>query len=466
MKQSSEMAGEKILVIDDEPHILDLIKIRLESQGYEVIPAMTGTEALATAKRVVFDLAIIDLMLGQGQDGLSVMEDLFLINPQIPVIILTAHGSIANAVEAMSRGAYCYLTKPYKPEELSLHVKNALEKRRLTKEIAVLKTMLEERTQEKNIIAHSPKMKEVIRQVRHAARTDATIALYGESGTGKELIAQIMHLKSPRANGPFVPVNCGALPEGLLENELFGHSKGAYTDARESHTGLFAQANNGTIFLDEIGNTTPSLQIKLLRVLQEKELRPLGGDRTIKVNVRVIVASNRDLARAVEKGEFREDLFYRVHVVPLYLPPLRERREDIPFLADHFLRQFCKDSDKHIKGFTPGAMQKMMLYHWPGNIRELKNCIERAVILTTHDLIDEQDMLQLSAEPPSSARPAEQNLFLSYEKAKQDFERGYLTQLLCQVRGNITYAAKIAERYRGDLYRLMKKYSLKPADFK
>lgn len=464
--QNQEATKEKILVIDDEPNILDLIKMRLESQGYEVIPAMTGLEALDTAKKVVFDLAIIDLMLGQGQDGLIVMEDLFLINPNIPVIILTAHGSITNAVDAMSRGAYCYLTKPYKPEELSLHVKNALEKRRLTKEIAALKTMLEERSQEKNIIARSPKMKEIIRQVRHAAQTDATIALYGESGTGKELIAEIIHLKSPRAKGPFVPVNCGALPEGLLENELFGHMRGAYTDARDSHIGLFAQANNGTIFLDEIGNTTPALQIKLLRVLQERELRPLGGDKTIKVNVRVIVASNRDLQKAVEKGEFRDDLFYRIHVVPIYLPKLRERKEDIPFLADHFLKQFCQGAGKEIKGFSPTAMQKMMLYHWPGNIRELKNTIERAVILTTHDLIDEQDLIHISSAQQDNAPAAEKQGAPSYENAKQDFEKSYLTQLLYQVHGNVTHAAKIANRYRGDLYRLMKKYGLKSDDFK
>ncbi|MEI6125061.1 MAG: sigma-54 dependent transcriptional regulator [Pseudomonadota bacterium] len=464
--QSQKPTREKILVVDDEPNILDLIKMRLESQGYEVMPAMTSEEALAMTRRVVFDLAIIDLMLGQGEDGLKVMEDIFLINPHIPVIILTAHGSISNAVEAMSRGAYCYLTKPYKPEELSLHVKNALEKRRLTKEIAVLRTLLEERSQERNIVAHSPKMKEIIRQVRHAAQTDATIALYGESGTGKELIAEIIHLKSPRAKGPFVPVNCGALPEGLLENELFGHIRGAYTDARESQMGLFAQANNGTIFLDEIGNTSPALQVKLLRVLQERELRPLGGDRTIKVNVRVIVASNKDLQKAVERGEFRDDLFYRIHVVPIYLPPLRERKEDIPFLADTFLKQFCKGISKEIKGFSPTAMQKMMLYHWPGNIRELKNTIERAVILTTHDLIDEQDLIHISSGREETAAPAEKSIDLSYENAKQNFEKGYLSQLLHQVQGNVTHAAKIAKRYRGDLYRLMKKYGLKAEDFK
>ena len=459
---------EKILVLDDEPHILDLIQMRLESQGYEVITAATGEEALAKARTTVVDMAVMDLMLGDGPNGIAVMEQLLLINPHVPVIILTAHGTINNAVEAMSRGAYCYLTKPYKPEELTLHVKNALEKRRLTSEIATLKHMLEERSQEKNIIAHSPRMREIIRQVQQAAQTDATIAVYGESGTGKELIAEIIHLRSKRSTGPFVPVNCGALPEGLLENELFGHMRGAYTDARESRMGLFAQAEKGTIFLDEIGNTSPALQVKLLRVLQERELRPLGGDRSIKVDVRVIVASNKDLQKAVERGEFRDDLFYRVHVIPIYLPPLRERREDIPLLADHFLKHFNKSVGKEIKGFTPSAIQRMMLYPWPGNIRELKNTLERAVVLTMHDVIDVPDLIPRASlqEAATTATAAAPSLSATYEDAKQDFEKHYLEHLLRQTQGNVTNAAKIADRYRGDLYRLMKKYGLKSEDFK
>lgn len=460
------MTKEKILVVDDEPHILDLIKIRLESQGYEVIPAGEGEKALAQARDQVFDLAIMDLKLSQGDNGLDIMEKLLLINPHLPVIILTAHGTIANAVEAMKKGAYSYLTKPYKPDELLLHVKKALEKQRLTKEIANLRTLLEERFQIKNIIGRSPKMEEIFCQVERAARTEATIAIYGESGTGKELIAKTIHLQSPRANGPFVPINCGALPEGLLENELFGHIKGAYTDARESKEGLFAQADGGTIFLDEIGDTTPPLQVKLLRVLQEKEFKPLGGDRSVKVNVRVIVASNKNLKKAVEKGEFREELFYRVHVVPIYLPPLRERKEDIPLLADHFLRKYNQEMAKDIRGFTPAAMQKMMLYHWPGNIRELENTIERAVVLTTHDLMEVEDFFPLVAYPEKIADKPDKDGIHSYKETKEEFEKEYLVQLLRQTRGNVSQAAKLAKRYRGDLYRLMKKYGFKGQDFK
>jgi len=465
MPENTEAGGQKILVVDDEPNIRELIQMRLASQGYEVIATANGAEALSAAKRAVLDLAIVDLKLGPEENGLRVMEQLFLINPQLPVIILTAHGSIENAVEAVKKGAYSYLTKPYKPEELILHIKNALEKQRLSQRVATLEAMLQERFQAKSIVAQSPRMKEALEQVERAAQTDATIAIYGESGTGKELIAQIIHLQSRRSRGPFVALNCGALPEGLLENELFGHTRGAYTDARETRLGLFAQADKGTIFLDEIGDTSPALQVKLLRVLQERELRPLGGERAIKVDVRVIVASNRDLRQAVEKGAFREDLFYRIHVVPIYLPPLRERREDIPLLVDLFVQQFRAEMGKEVTGVAPAAMQKMMLYHWPGNVRELKNVIERAVILTTHSLIDEQDLMHMTRAGDGQSSAAGTG-YPAYKDAKEDFEKGYLIQLLSQVKGNVVQAAKLAQRYRGDFYRLMKKYGLKAEDFK
>ncbi len=463
MPESSEESRAKILVVDDEPHIRDLIKIRLGSQGYDVIEAASGAEARAAAAQTVLDLAIIDLKLGETEDGLQVMEQLLLINPQMPVIILTAHGSIENAVAAVKKGAYSYLTKPYKPEDLTLQVKNALEKQRLTKEVTILKGMLQERFAVKNIIGNSPPMQEILRQVERAARTDATIMLYGESGTGKELIAQIIHLQSRRSRGPFVAVNCGAIPEGLLENELFGHTRGAYTDARDTKIGLFTQADKGTLFLDEIGDTSAGLQIKLLRVLEEKEFKPLGGERSVKVDVRIIAASNKNLQEAVARGTFREDLFYRIHVVPISLPPLRDRKEDIPPLVEHFIRQFSKELGKEVKGLTPAAMQKLMLYHWPGNIRELKNVLERAMILTSHNLIDEQDLLHMAYPAGGTAERAR---YPSFKQAKEDFEKGYLMQLLTQTQGNVVQAAKLAQRYRGDLYRLMKKYGLKAEAFK
>jgi two-component system response regulator GlrR len=310
-------------------------------------------------------------------------------------------------------------------------------------------------------------MKEILSQVERAAQTDATIVLYGESGTGKELIAQIIHLQSRRSRGPFVALNCGAIPEGLLENELFGHTRGAYTDAREAKMGLFTQADKGTLLLDEIGDTSPALQVKLLRVLQEKEFKPLGGERSVKVDVRVIVASNKNLQEAVARGTFREDLFYRIQVVPIYLPPLRERKEDIPPLVEHFIKHYSKELGKEMKGITPAAMQRLMLYPWPGNIRELKNVLERAVILTSHNLIDEQDLLHMTHPahgPEHLAR--DKTLYPSFKIAREEFEKGYLIQVLTQVRGNVVQAAKLAQRYRGDVYRLMKKYGLKAEDFK
>jgi len=467
MPESNSESRAKILVVDDEPNIRDLIKMRLVSLGYEVTEAAGGAEARAAAAQVVLDLAIIDLKLGTGEDGLQVMEQLFLINPQLPVIILTAHGSIENAVDAIKKGAYSYLTKPYKPEELAVQVKNALEKQRLTKEVTLLKGMLQERFAVKNIVGQSPQMKEILSQVERAAQTDATIVLYGESGTGKELIAQIIHLQSRRSRGPFVAINCGAIPEGLLENELFGHTRGAYTDAREAKMGLFTQADKGTLLLDEIGDTSPALQVKLLRVLQEKEFKPLGGERSVKVDVRVIVASNKNLQEAVARGTFREDLFYRIQVVPIYLPPLRERKEDISPLVEHFIKHYSKELGKEIMGITLAAMQRLMLYPWPGNIRELKNVLERALILTSHNLIDEQDLMHMT-HPGHGPEPLarDNTLYPSFRIAREEFEKGYLIQLLTQVRGNVVQAAKLAQRYRGDLYRLMKKYGLKAEDFK
>jgi two-component system response regulator GlrR len=346
-------------------------------------------------------------------------------------------------------------------------VKNALEKQRLTKEVTLLKGMLQERFAVKNIVGQSPQMKEILSQVERAAQTDATIVLYGESGTGKELIAQIIHLQSRRSRGPFVAINCGAIPEGLLENELFGHTRGAYTDAREAKMGLFTQADKGTLLLDEIGDTSPALQVKLLRVLQEKEFKPLGGERSVKVDVRVIVASNKNLQEAVARGTFREDLFYRIQVVPIYLPPLRERKEDIPPLVEHFINHYSKELGKEMKGITPAAMQRLMLYPWPGNIRELKNVLERAVILTSHNLIDEQDLLHMT-HPAHGTEPRahDKTLYPSFNTAREEFEKGYLIQVLTQVKGNVVQAAKLAQRYRGDVYRLMKKYGLKAEDFK
>ncbi|MCR4320083.1 MAG: sigma-54 dependent transcriptional regulator, partial [Candidatus Brocadiaceae bacterium] len=289
-------------------------------------------------------------------------------------------------------------------------------------------------------------------------KTDCTVAIYGESGTGKELIARAIHHKSNRTKGPFITLNCGAIPEGLLENEFFGHIRGAFPGAYESKEGLFVQGDGGTIFLDGIGNTSPALQVKLLIVLQEREVKPIGGTKSVKVNVRVIVASNTDIQKAVNEGKFREDLFYRIHVVPIYIPPLRERKDDIPLLATYFMTGFCKVLKKDIKGFTPAAIQRMMLYDWPGNIRELQSKVEHAVVMANKDIIATEDLF-------TSANTLKNN-FNSYRDAKERFEREYLENLLRINKGNITNASKTAKRYRADIYKLIKKHNINPENYK
>jgi two-component system response regulator GlrR len=386
------------------------------------------------------------------------MENLLLLYPDLPVIILTAYGTIEGAVTATKKGAYSYLTKPFDPKELLLKVKNGLEKQRLAFQVKTLQTLVEEKYGFANIVGRSEKMVRVFEQINQVARTDFTVRIYGESGTGKELVAKAIHCHSLRQNAPFIAVSCASLPESLLESELFGHEKGAFTDAHQARKGLFSLADKGTIFLDEICETPPSLQVKLLRVLQEHEFKPVGSERTQKVDVRVITATNKDLKKEVEEGRFREDLFYRIQVIPLDLPALRQRKEDIPLLAEHFLKMYSKKLGKKMDGVAPEALQKMMLYDWPGNVRELENKIEYAVAMSGGSRITPEDIL-LSGVP--------QNLGLkTFDEAKQEFEKEYLRQLLGTTKGNFQKAAKMAKRQRSHLYYLMKKYGLKPSDFR
>jgi two-component system response regulator GlrR len=331
------MAAGNILVVDDDPNLLELLRIRLESGNYQVTTALKEEEALKAAQGQVFDLSIVDLKLAQG-DGITLMQALHLINPQMPVIILTAHGSIESAVEAMRKGAYSYLTKPFEAQDLFFQMERALENRRLSSEVNRLKNLLKEKYDFDNIVAKSGKMQRVLEMVARIAHTDSTVYIHGESGTGKELIAKAIHLASARKNKAFIALNCAALPETLLESELFGHEKGAFTGAIRSTKGLFTQAHEGSLFLDEIGDMSLSLQAKLLRVLQERQFYPVGSERSVEVDVRVVVATQKDLEDAVKQGGFREDLFYRIHVIPIRLPPLRERKEDIPPLVEHFLK--------------------------------------------------------------------------------------------------------------------------------
>ena len=455
--KSATISG-KVLVVDDDRNLLDLLKMRLESANYEVVTALSEEDAIKAVKSQVVDLSIVDLQLAH-QDGISLMEEFHLILPDIPVIILTAYGSIESAVEAMKKGAYSYLTKPFEPQDLLLQIERALENRRLNVEIKRLKGLLEERYDFTNIVARSEKMRRVLEIVSQIAKTESTVYIHGESGTGKELIAKAIHLASERKNKPFVAINCAALPEALLESELFGHEKGAFTGAVRSTKGLFTQAHQGTIFLDEIGDMPLSIQAKLLRALQERQFYPIGSEKPIEVDVRVIVATQKDLEGQVKQGLFREDLFYRIHVIPVHLPPLRERKEDIPLLVEHFLKKFSEQIKKEMKGLTPQAIQKLMLHEWPGNVRELENAVEYAVVMTQQDTITEDLILQtngtLSQEPLKPLK-----------EARDTYEKGYLIHLLEICEGNVTKASKLAGKYRADFYDLMKKHNLKSEDFK
>jgi two-component system response regulator GlrR len=448
----------RILVVDDDRNLLELVKMRLESAGYDVTTALREEDAVEAVKNRVFDLSVVDLQLVH-QDGISLMEDLHLVLPEMPVIILTAYGSIESAVEAMKKGAYSYLTKPFEPQDLLLQIERALENRRLTVEIERLKGLLEERYDFANIVARSEKMKKVLEMVSQIAGTESTVYIHGESGTGKELIAKAIHLASERKNGPFVAINCAALPETLMESELFGHEKGAFTGAVRSTKGLFTQAHGGTFFLDEIGDMPLSIQAKLLRALQERQFYPVGSEKPVEVDVRVIVATQKDLENHVKQGLFREDLFYRIHVIPIKLPPLRERKEDIPPLVEYFLNRFSLQMKKEVRGLMPQAMQKLMLYEWPGNVRELENTVEYAVAMTQQNMIAEELILQpKGAASEESLRPL--------KEARDAYEKGYLIRLLEFCEGNVTKAAKLAGKYRADFYDLLKKHNLKSDDFK
>ena len=447
----------KILVVDDDANILKVIKMRLEAEGYQVTTAAEANTAQQLANKNMFDFAQVDLKLN-GINGIQLMETLHQLNPEMPVIILTAYGTIKSAVEAMRKGAYSYLTKPFNYDELLLQTKNCIEKTRLTKEIKSLKKMVKDRYGFDNIIGRSLQMEKVLEQVAKAADSDSTICIEGESGTGKELIAKSLHLASSRADKQFVAINCAAIPETLFESELFGYKKGAFTGATQNKEGLMFQAQGGTFFLDEISEMPLSMQAKLLRVMQEKEFFPVGGRKTVKMNIRFIATSNKNLKEEVKKGTFREDLFYRIYVIVIHLPPLRERKGDIPVLSHYFLDKLSKDMDKKITGFSSRALQKLMLHTWPGNVRELQNTIESAVAMANENIISDELILPALNTEDSNLKPL--------KDAKENFEKNYLLQLVELTEGNMAQAARLAGKYRADLYELLKKYDLKPSNFR
>lgn len=451
------MEQEQVLVVDDDQGLLKLLEMRLTAMGFAVTTCADAETALDLVRRQRFDLVITDLRLA-GADGLAVMEEARALHPDLPVLILTAHGSIPSAVEAMQRGAVGYLTKPFEDKDLAVWIGKALAQPRMRREIRRLKQLVSELYGLDQVAAKSPAMQALLQQVARVADTDATICLTGETGTGKEVIARIIHCNSRRADGPFVAVNCGAIPESLFESELFGHVKGAFTGAVSGHRGLFQSADGGTLFLDEIGEMPPAVQVKILRALQTREVLEVGATRPVKVDVRIITATNKDLAQAVKAGTFREDLFYRIQVIPLTVPPLRARREDIPLLAQMFLRQSVERVGKLVRGFTPEAMQKLLTYHWPGNVRELEHAIEKAVILSPREMITADLLPGGDGAPTGAIKPL--------TEAKEEFERNYLKELLALSGGNISRASQMAGRYRTDFYKLLKKYGLHPAEGK
>ncbi len=451
------MAPGNILIVDDDRNLLELMGMMLQSAGYEVTTAHDGEGALSAVKGDAFDLAVVDLRL-PGTDGISLMREFHQINPEMPVIILTAHSSVKSAVEAIRMGAFNYLAKPFDLDELLLQIERALENRRLHSEVKRLEGILEERYTFSNIVANSPGMQSVLSLVARIAPTDSTVCIYGESGTGKEIVAKAVHFASSRKDKAFTAINCAAIPETLLESELFGYEKGAFTGAVRNSKGLFAQTDGGTLFLDEIGDMPLSLQAKLLRVLQERQFYPLGSEKPLNVDIRLIVATNKDLEAEVRKGSFREDLFYRVHVIPVRIPPLRERREDIIPLAEHFLRKTSEKMKKEVKGLTPLAIQKLMLHDWPGNVRELENAIEYAVVTSRSEVIADEAILPFRETLSASPKP--------FKEAKEDFEKEYLNWVLQIAEGNVSKAAGMAGKYRADFYSLLRKYDLKPEDFK
>jgi two-component system response regulator GlrR len=449
------MASNKhrVLLVDDDHGLLRLLSLRLSTAGYEVSAVESGEQALAQLPLFQPHLIITDLQMG-GMDGLTLFDQVHRRNPSLPVMILTAHGTIPDAVEATSRGVYSYLTKPFNSKTLLEHVARAL---KITGDTPADNDELTSEWR-KEIITRSPLMESLLTQARLVADSDASVLIRGQSGTGKELLARAIHRASPRSAHPFLGLNCSAIPESLFESELFGHTKGSFTGATRDHKGMFRAAEGGTLFLDEIGDMPPGFQVKLLRALQERTIRPVGSTEALPIDVRIISATHQDLEQAQQDHEFREDLYYRLNVVTLELPLLAERREDIPLLANHFLNTFPDAAKKGVTGFSTEAMEAMLSATWPGNIRQLYNVVEQSVALSTTSLIP-ASLVQRALRSEPEKMPA-------FAEARSQFEREYLTQLLQITHGNVTKAARIAQRNRTEFYKLLSKHHLEPSQFK
>ena len=463
----------RILVIDDEAAIRDSLKMILEYEDYQFAGAASGQEGLAAVQRDRPDLILLDIKM-PGMDGMEVLRKLHALDETLPVVMISGHGTTSTAVEAIQSGAIDFLDKPLSSERVIVTVENALKQYQLTEQNRELKLAMESKYE---IVGDSPALREVLSAVRRAAPTNATVLLLGESGVGKELVARTIHRNSTRAGQRFVQVNCAAIPEELIESELFGHEKGSFTGATEKQIGKFEQADRGTIFLDEIGDMSPKTQAKVLRVLQEQEVERLGSARTIKVDVRVIAATNKNLEEAIQRGEFREDLFFRLNVIPIVVPPLRERREDIPQLVQHLAKRTGEEHNLKPKKFDPRALEALQRYRWRGNIRELRNTIERAMIMTTGDSVRVEDLpADVRGDGSTRTAPADAPAVSSalstggevttppagtLREFKDAAERAYLVQKLRENHWNISKTAEVIDTPRSNLYKKLEQYGIK-----
>ena len=437
----------RLLLVDDDPGLLKLLGLRLSSEGFSVATAESGHEALRLLAREKIDLVISDLRMDE-MDGLQLFAEIQKGQPGMPVIILTAHGSIPDAVSATQQGVFSFLTKPVDKDALYKAIDDALAQTAAATDEAWRAA----------IVTRSPAMLRLLEQARMVAQSDVSVLINGQSGTGKEIFARAIHRASARRDAPFIAINCGALPEQLLESELFGHVRGAFTGAVSHREGLFQAAEGGTLFLDEIGDMPLALQVKLLRVLQERKVRPLGSNRDLDIDVRIVSATHRDLPKAMVRGEFREDLFYRLNVVSLKIPPLSARTEDIPLLANHLLREAAGRHKSFVRAFSTDAMKRLMAASWPGNVRQLVNVIEQCVALTSSPVISDA-LVEQALEGENSALP-------TFADARNQFELNYLRKLLQITKGNVTHAARMAGRNRTEFYKLLSRHELDAADFK
>jgi two-component system, NtrC family, response regulator AtoC len=443
----------RILVVDDEEIVRESLSAWLEKDGYTIGTAPDGESALLRIKNERWSILLVDLKM-PGIDGLQVIEQAKKLQPAATAVIMTAYATVDTAVSAMKIGAYDYLVKPFDPEELSLMVQKIVTQQALLRENILLRKVLKRDYRFRDLVSKSPAMQAVFELARTAARSQSTILVLGESGTGKELLARAIHVESPRAEGPFVAVSCAALTETLLESELFGYEKGAFTGAASQRRGKFELAQGGTLFLDEIGDIAAKLQLDLLRVLEERRFYRVGGTDSVQVDVRIIAATNRDLKKAVDAGSFREDLFYRLNVIPIRLPPLRERREDIPVLVDHFLERLGVEMNRQIDAVSTEGMSLLMAHDWPGNVRELRNVLERGIVVATSSVVQAAD---LGLSPSGPRGTGESGGLVSLE----EIERRHIAGVLQETGGNISHAARVLGIDRATLYNKMRKFQLR-----